>query len=112
MITDESIRELLAMYAKHGWLIRRVLLSKDAADRLSGKLEDLFGSTPVNTSSIDAIWFSRPYKSDGMPWEIRHLGGLPYALVEHLDEDAAGFEDDLHGVEERLRAAISSRTTA
>lgn len=112
MTSDESIRELIALYVKHGWLIRRVLLSEPLADRLNGQFDKLFGDTPVNPSGIDAIWFSRPYKREGMPWEIRHLGGLPYSLVEHVDQDSESFEDDLRAVEERLKAAISSRTTA
>ncbi len=112
MISSESIRELIALYVKHGWLIRRVLLSEPVTDQLKSQVSELFGDTPVNPSGIDAIWFSRPYKREGMPWEIRHLGGLPYALVEHVDQDSESFEDDLRTVEERLKAAISSRTTA
>jgi len=84
----EQIREMLKQYAKHGWNLRRVLLSAGTSENLSGSLELLFGDAPVATSSgIDAVWFSRPAAGGNEAWELRRLSQTPFALVEVFDAD-------------------------
>ena len=91
------------MYEKHGWVLRRVLLSPGSEKALA----KLFSGIPTNRSNIDAAWFSRPPNSGPVSWEIRYLGDLPFALLESLDEDDADFELKLKAVEDQLIEKIA-----
>lgn len=103
MIDADEIKGIIATYERHGWILRRVLLSERLKDRLGAAQ---FGGVPVVDSKIDAAWFSRPPKPGGVAWEIRYFGGTPFALLEHIDEDDPEFETALHSVESRLRESI------
>ena len=98
MIDTEQIKEILSLYGKYGWTLRRVLLSDALRVRISDQLEKLFGAETVFvTAEINALWFSRAAHG-GETWEIRHLSQTPFALVEVFDED-----DDEELRAERLR---------
>lgn len=88
MITADTIRGILELYSKHGWTLRRVLLSDATQVRLRDDLQDLFGPIPIVSSDIDAAWFSRPSSAGGESWEIRHLAETPFALVETIPRNA------------------------
>ena len=107
MIDVREIGEIIQVYARHGWILRRVLLSDALKKRLNGPLDALFGDAPVIDSDIDAAWFSRPPRVGGVSWELRHLNDHPYALLEKMDEFEAEFEDRLREVESRLRDAVA-----
>lgn len=111
MISASAIRDIISVYVKHGWLLRRVLLSKEL--RSSVQLpDDLLPEANVVDSDIDALWFSRPPKIGGAPWEIRHLSPNPYALLFTIDERDGGLEDSLDSAENVLRANIAARKEA
>ena len=112
MISPDTIRQIIAVYRTHGWLLRRVLMSSKLRESTKGSVEDLFAEVIVTDSDIDAIWFSRPPATGGIPWEIRHLSDSPYALLENVDESDEAFEDVLHSVEDRLRKILSSKKAA
>lgn len=78
MIDFGEAREIRRQYEKHGWTLRRVLLS-DAAENFSA-LENSFGDVAVVSSDINALWFSR-VAPGGEAWELRRLSGAPFALV-------------------------------
>ncbi|MGI9035242.1 MAG: hypothetical protein ACR2GD_04295 [Pyrinomonadaceae bacterium] len=109
MIDAAQIREILSLYGKHGWTLRRVLLSDALRTRISDQLETLFGAEAAFvTSEINALWFSRPSNGDGETWEIRHLSETPFALVEVFSG-----EDDEEIREERraeMEAELKERT--
>lgn len=106
-MTDEyAVSELISTYKRHGWLLRRVLLTEP--DRQN----DLFANAEIVASDIDAVWFSRPPEDGGVAWEIRYLGDVPFALIENIDESGADFEASLQNVESRLREAISAKIQA
>lgn len=105
MISGKEIGEILKLYAKHGWILRRVLLS----DVLRGNLaENLFGKAEIRPSNIDALWFSRASNS-GEAWEIRHLSSAPFALVEVFPDDM----DDIEREERlnELQTRLMNRTS-
>ena len=106
MIDAGAIGEIIATYQKHGWILRRVLLSQGLKSALGN---GIFGDVPVMDSDIDAAWFSRPPQPGGIAWEIRYLGGIPFALLENLDENGPEFESGLHSVEVRLANSISAK---
>ncbi|MEO6049940.1 MAG: hypothetical protein ABIP78_01230 [Pyrinomonadaceae bacterium] len=112
MIDTIAINEIIKTYQKHGWVLRRVLLSPATKISWCKTGYELFDNVPAIDSDIDAAWFSRPPKSGGVAWEIRHLGTLPFALLEKVDEDDAEFEAVLNGVETRLSKAIAAKESA
>ncbi len=87
MIDHARIREILAQYEKHGWILRRVLLC--AATRASpvDSLENLFGETQIFPSEIDAAWFSRQSEIGREAWELRRLSDAPFALIEVFEDE-------------------------
>jgi hypothetical protein len=112
MIGSDAIAEIVQTYCKHGWVLRRVLLSAELRRRLGRGIIDLFGDAPVSDSDIDAAWFSRPPKQSALAWEIRHLSESPYALLEVLDENEPDFERALEKLESRLRENVTGKTNA
>lgn len=87
MINAEQIQEILSLYKKHGWNLRRVLLSDGLRVNINEHTQDLFGGAEIVSSPfLNAIWFSRLNKH-GEAWEIRHLAEMPFALVQVFPED-------------------------
>ena len=100
MITEQQMREILAQYAKHGWSLRRVLLSAETGENLS---DALFGQAEIFLSEVNALWFSRTSLEGREAWEIRHLSNTPFALV-------AVFEaEDKETVREQVRQELQTR---
>lgn len=105
MITADTIRGILELYSKHGWTLRRVLLSDTTQVLMRDDLQHLFGPVPIVSSDIDAAWFSRPSRPGGESWEIRHFAETPFALVETVPDDAdeSVLEDVLRRLELRIK---------
>ncbi len=105
MIRAEQIAEILALYKKHGWILRRVLLSDALRANLAGSLETLFGAAEIRASDIDAVWFSRPSRAEQEAWELRRLSETPLALMEifDLEDEDEIREETLREVEARLK---------
>ena len=106
MIDTGAINEIVETYKKYGWILRRVLLTDQLKTAHREDLKTFFGGVPVIASDVDAAWFSRPPQAGPIAWEVRHLSSNPYALLEHVDENSADFEEKLAAVESRLRAAV------
>lgn len=88
MIDDKQIQAILEQYAKHGWSLRRVLLSTGTKKNIS---LEIFGETEIVSSELDALWFSRDANHERETWELRNMSVVPFALVEVFevdDEDA------------------------
>ncbi|HVE57031.1 MAG TPA: hypothetical protein VNB22_09395 [Pyrinomonadaceae bacterium] len=105
MIKAGQIAEILSLYRKHGWILRRVLLSDALKNSLTDSLENLFGAAEIRSSEIDAAWFSRAANAGQETWELRRLSETPYALIEFFDaEDEEEIrEETLREVESRLQ---------
>lgn len=105
MISTEAVKEILATYKKHGWALRRVLLSPEFRRQIGDEAENLFPGVELRDADLDAAWFSRQSRKDSVAWEVRRLGPLPFALVEVVDADlpAEELENILTDAEERLR---------
>ncbi|MCW5959126.1 MAG: hypothetical protein KIS76_03135 [Pyrinomonadaceae bacterium] len=104
MITEQTVREIIAQYTKHGWNLRRVLLLPETYDEFAASLSAQFEDVEFSTSEVDAAWFSRTSKKDRVAWEIRHLRENPFALIETFDEsiDPDELSDSLHEMESKL----------
>ena len=102
MINGRQIAEILSLYKKHGWNLRRVLLSASAREKLPASL---FGGAEITSSELDAAWFSRASPGGREAWELRTLSTAPFALVEVFEED------DEEEVREEARREMETRLT-
>lgn len=109
MIDAGGIGEIIAVYKKHGWILRRVLLSAGSMAALEDSHANIFEDAQIQDSGIDAAWFSRPPKTGGVAWEIRYLGDIPFALLEYIDEYDPEFESALQAIEGRLSESIMAK---
>jgi hypothetical protein len=87
MNTADLFMELTAMYRKHGWQLRSVLLRPETRAELSVEV-------PVKEAEFDALWFSRPSHNDREAWELRLLAQTQYALFETFEADETEEERD------------------
>jgi hypothetical protein len=113
MIGPDAIKEIIATYEKHGWILRRVLLSAEMKNHIGSELQALFGGAALIDSDISAAWFSRQSRRDSVAWELRRLGPLPFALVEVVDAgiQPEELEEVLTQTEDRLReSGVKPRT--
>ena len=101
MTDPVTVGEIIAQYEKHGWKLRRALLSDDGRERLSEVLPDV----EKFDSDLDALWFSRRSRPDSEAWELRRLTNLPFALIAVIRNDASEeeIEDTLEQVLEEMR---------
>ncbi|HEX8891339.1 MAG TPA: hypothetical protein VF779_19480 [Pyrinomonadaceae bacterium] len=108
MNTLEQIREILATYSKHGWRLKRLLLTSEARALLTESEQDIFADAreeEVEDSTINALWFARPSHAGREAWELRLVAETPYALFEtfEADEEEAEREEVRREMEARLR---------
>lgn len=108
MIDADSINSIISVYVKHGWTLRRVLLS----DALKTSLGDsfAFGESEVVTADFDALWFSRVRNDRETAWEIRHISNTAYALVAVVDSEQDDETATLAETEQRFAAALAGRS--
>ncbi len=110
MIDAPAIKEILALYKKHGWTLRRVLLSATLQKKLSAVGQEIFGDVEVTTSPFDAAWFSRSSRPQSEAWELRLLSNEPFALVAVLDDglDAVEVREIMQNTELRMMQTAQS----
>jgi hypothetical protein len=103
MSSADLFMELTAMYRKHGWQLRSVLLQPETRAELSVEV-------PVKEAEFDALWFSRPSHNDREAWELRLLAQTQYALFETFEADETEEErDDLKlEMEARMREYLAA----
>lgn len=99
------VTEILSLYAKHGWTLRRVLLSEGSRASFGKEVRGIFGDVRLVDSDIDAAWFSRSSKPGNDTWEIRRLSNEPFALCEVFsdEDDEESREEAMYEMESRLR---------
>ncbi|HJZ78759.1 MAG TPA: hypothetical protein VKD91_00375 [Pyrinomonadaceae bacterium] len=85
----EIAKDIIAVYERHGWKLRRVLLSPLFRERLVQDDDDIFGNSILVDSDFDALWFARPSHEQREAWELRLLSQQAYALFEAFEADEA-----------------------
>jgi hypothetical protein len=106
MKSADLFTELTAIYRKHGWQLRCVLLRPET--RVELRLpEDL----TIKESTFDALWFSRPSHDNREAWELRLLAQTQYALFETFEADETEEEraDLKLEMEARMRDYVGSK---
>ena len=110
MISAEQIAEILSLYKKHGWNLRRVLLSDGLRVNINEHTQELFGGAEIVSSPfLNALWFARASGKTGEAWELRHLSETPFALVEVFPNDMA--EDKREERRNELQTRLSNQTS-
>ncbi len=84
MKSADLFTELTAIYRKHGWQLRSVLLRPETRVELQSLLPD---GLIMREAEFDALWFSRPSHNDREAWELRLLAQTQYALFETFEAD-------------------------
>ena len=106
MIDAAVVCEIIAQYEKHGWKLRRALLSPDSRNVVS----HFDGSVEVIGADLDALWFSRRSQPENEAWELRRLSSTPFALVTVVPTDAA--TDELEASLAQIESDMRERTIA
>ena len=106
MTDAATVGDIIAQYEKHGWRLRRALLSDEGRSRFAAVLPDVEDFD----SDIDALWFSRRSRPDSEAWELRRLTNLPFALVAVIRNDAS--EDEVEETLEQVLDEMRSKTIA
>lgn len=106
MIGERKVKEILTQYEKHGWSLRRVLLSAEMEGDLPAML---FGRAEIFRSELNALWFSRASFEGRETWELRRLSDTPFALVEvfQTSYDEAAREAARNAMQTRLAEQAS-----
>ena len=84
MKSADLFTELTAIYRRHGWQLRRVLLRPETRAELQSQIPE---ELPVKEATFDALWFSRPSHNNREAWELRLLEQTQYALFEAFEPD-------------------------
>lgn len=104
----DRIQELLTLYQKHGWKMKRLLIRPETHDELV-KDEISFAGVSVEEGSLDALWFSRPSHNNREAWELRLVAESNYALFEtfEIDESEEEREELRREMEARMREYVN-----
>jgi hypothetical protein len=106
----DQFAEVIAAYRRHGWELRRALVTAETLAETGGH-KSLFENLPVREAPIDALWFARPSAKAREAWELRLVAETPYALFEafEADETEEQREDVRCEMEARMREYIAGR---
>jgi|SRR5687767_1571255 len=101
--------EIVGVYSKHGWELRRVLLRPEMRAQFDQKL--VGEQVSLLEGAIDALWFSRPSHSGREAWELRALSENPYALFETFEADETSEDRDemLLEMENRMKEYVTTK---
>jgi len=103
MIDAPAVDAVVDQYSRHGWTLRRILVTEVPPETFSSK----FPNIEIQPSDIDAIWFSR-INRNSETWELRRLTGAPFALVRSIDRGLFSQDRDelLHDVELKMSKTL------
>lgn len=105
---NELTNEILAVYRKHGWQLRRLLMTPETRAQLEVSTSP--DEARPEEAQIDAMWFSRPSHGGREAWELRLLAEQPYALFETFEKDETEEqrEEMRREMENRMRERVMS----
>ena len=110
MNQSNHFAEIIKTYQRHGWQLRRVLVSPESRALIGKQAETLFNGAPARESEFDGVWFARASHGSREAWELRLVAENPYALFEvfEADESDAEREEVRQEMEARMRAFLAS----
>lgn len=109
LMTAILFQEIIAMYHRHGWELRRVLLRPDTRAALGENSTD-FENADLRDDQIDALWFARASHAGREAWELRLASEQPYALFEAFEvgETESMRENKRGQMETRMREYVTA----
>jgi hypothetical protein len=102
---NELANEILEVYGKHGWQLRRLLMTPET--RIQLETSTSRDEVQLEESTIDAMWFSRASHGGREAWELRLLAEQPYALFETFEKDET--EEQREEMRRELEARMRER---
>ena len=108
MVTDDLAKQIIALYERHGWTLKRALLTRETRALID---DGIFNDAAIVESDFDALWFARPSSADREAWELRLLAEQQYALFEafEADESEEDREEARLEMENRMRDSAKSK---
>ncbi len=103
MQSNGLLEEILAVYQKHGWQLRRIMLRPESRAGFESERLPLAG-VETEEATIDALWFSRPSHQGREAWELRLIAENPYALFETFEADE--LEEEREDVRREMEARM------
>lgn len=112
MINRRQIEEILSLYQKYGWKLRRVLLTENLKNELVNELGELFGAAEICSSNCNGAWFSRAAGDERETWELRYLGSQPFALLEvfEAEDEEEVREETRREIEDQMLEKFADKT--
>jgi hypothetical protein len=112
MKLPEVFQEIIAIYRRHGWQLRQVLLCPETQVELGAQAQELFADAALREAALDALWFARPSLGGREAWELRLAAEQPYALLEAFtaDQSEEQREEVRREMEARMAESISPIT--
>jgi hypothetical protein len=109
MTQIDRLFEIAATYNKHGWTLRRLLLTEESMSFLTDEDSSQFSKAETQPSTIDALWFSRTSQNNREAWELRLIAESAYALFEtfEVDETEEEREEVRMEMEAKMREYVS-----
>ena len=105
----KRIEEIIATYSKHGWQLKRVLLSPETRAEMARKEASIFNDAVAQEAPVDALWFARQSHAGREAWELRLVAETPYALFETFEADEE--EEDREEVRLEMEARLREHAT-
>ena len=108
MVTDDLAKQIIELYERHGWTLKRALLSRETRAAID---DSVFNSAAIVDSDFDALWFARSSHADREAWELRLIAEQQYALFEafEADESEEDREEARLEMENRMRDHVKSK---
>ena len=106
----DRFAEIIKTYQRHGWQLRRALVTAESRGLIGNQSETLFAEAALQEAEFDAAWFARPSHGDREAWELRLVAETPYALFEvfETDESEEQREEVRREMEARMRDYLAS----
>lgn len=103
----DLMKNIIANYERHGWKLRRALLSPETTATLATVGYD-FAEVELRESDFEALWFARPSSDQREAWELRLISEQAYALFEafEIEEAEQDREAARHEMENRMREHV------
>ena len=104
----DRFAEVIGAYRRHGWQLRRTLMTAQTLAETCESDRALFENLPVEEAPIDALWFARASPKNREAWELRLVAETTYALFEAFESDET--EEQREEVRREMEARMREYT--
>ena len=106
MDPSRLISEIITNYERHGWKLRRALLTPETRKQIAHRFP---GAIRVVDTDLNALWFARTSHEGREAWELRLVAENPYALFEAFDAEKTenDREEKRTQMEQRMREYLA-----